>query len=384
MSTIKYLGYFDFQDSKVPRNYPLACTNKMESIAEALIDAGFKVEIVSSAVGVNDKFFIASGETIKKSDSLSARFFPTIGGTNKIFRAVRRLISDFCLLKFLLLDIKKGEPLIVYHSFGYRNLLILAKKIRKFKLILELEEVYQDVLPLSKKARQWEFNTFEMADAYIFPTELLNKAINKNNKPYAIILGTYHVEPIIASPDNDGKIHVVYAGTFDPRKGGAAAAAAAAAYLPDKYVFNICGFGSPDETNSVIKAVDDINLKSPGKAKYHGTLKGKDYISLLQMCHIGLSTQNPDASFNATSFPSKILSYMANGLEVVTVDIPAVRESKIGPYLHYYHNQNPKDMAEAICSAELKETDTRSIIRNLYSDFVSEIGKLINNVTEIK
>lgn len=383
MKTIKYLGYFDFQDSKVPRNYPLACTNKMESIAEALIEAGYKVEIVSSAVGVNDKFFVASGETIKKSDSLSARFFPTIGGTNKIFRAVRRLISDFCLLKFLLLDLKKGEPLIVYHSFGYRNLLILAKRIRKFKLILELEEVYQDVLPLSEKAKQWELETFKMADAYIFPTELLNKAINKENKPYTIILGTYHVEPEIATPDDDGKIHVVYAGTFDPRKGGAAAAAAAA-HLPDNYVFNICGFGSPDETNSVIKAVDDINLKYPGKAKFHGTLKGKDYISLLQKCHIGLSTQNPEASFNATSFPSKILSYMANGLEVVTVDIPAVRDSNIGSHLHYYQKQNPKDMADAICSTELKKTNPRAIIRQLYSDFVSEIRKLINNVAEIK
>ena len=382
MRTIKYLGFFDFQDSKIPRNYPLACTNKMESIAEALIDAGFKVEIISTAVGTNEKFFIARGETIKKSNYLSAHYFPTLGGTNKIFRAVRRLISDFCLLKFLLLDLKKGEPLIVYHSFGYRNLLILAKKIRKFKLILELEEVYQDVLPLSKKAKQWEFDTFAMADAYIFPTELLNKAINKTNKPYTIILGTYHVEPVIESPEDDGKIHVVYAGTFDPRKGGARAAAAAA-YLPNNYVFNICGFGSPEETNYVIKTVNDINLKSPGKAKYHGTLKGKDYISLLQKCHIGLSTQNLEASFNATSFPSKILSYMANGLEVVTVDIPAIRESEIGNYLHYYHKQEPKDMAEAICNIKANKTNPRTIIGQLYSNFVSEIGKLINNFIEI-
>ena len=59
MHPIKYIGFFDFQDSKVSRNYPLACTNKMESIAEALVDAGYSVEIISTAVGTNDKFFFS-------------------------------------------------------------------------------------------------------------------------------------------------------------------------------------------------------------------------------------------------------------------------------------------------------------------------------------
>lgn len=74
MRPIKYIGFFDFQDSKVSRNYFLACTNKMESIAEALNDAGYPVEIVSTAVGVNDRFFFAKGEVIWKSDLLKARF----------------------------------------------------------------------------------------------------------------------------------------------------------------------------------------------------------------------------------------------------------------------------------------------------------------------
>ena len=379
MSTIRYLGYFDFQDSNVQRNYPLACTNKMESIAESIIEAGYNVEIISTAVGVNDRFFIASGETIRKSDKLSARFFPTLGGKNRILRAIRRVISDICLLKFLLFELKKREPLIVYHSFGFRNILIWAKKIRKFQLILELEEIYHDALPMSEKAKRWELETISIADAYLFPTELLNKKFNIGQKPYGIILGTYHVEPQITQQENDGKIHVVYAGTFDPRKGGALSAAAAAAELPDNYVFHICGFGSKEETDAIIKMVDDINLKHPGKAVFHGTLKGREYISLLQKCHIGLSTQNPEASFNATSFPSKILSYMANGLEVVTVDIPAVSESRIGSYLHYYHIQEPKRIAEAICNVKLGVNDTRKIIGQLYNDFVSEIGTLLKN-----
>ncbi len=377
MQAIKYIGFFDFQDSKVPRNFPLACTNKMESIAEALNEAGYSVEIVSTAVGVNDKFFFAKGEVIEKTDRLKARFFPTFGGPNIFIRGIRRWLSAFCFLKYLLLNVKKGEPIIVYHSIGFRNLILLAKKIKKFKLILELEEVYQDVVNMSEAEQQTELKTFSMADGFIFPTELLNQKINIGNKPYTIILGTYHVEPVIVSKFTDGKIHVVYAGTFDPRKGGAAAAAAAAAYLPDNYVFHICGFGSPDEVSIVKNIVDEVNFKTPGKAIYHGTLTGQSYVSLIQSCHIGLSTQNPDAQFNATSFPSKILSYMSNGLDVVSINIPAVKDSAVGKYLHYYDKQTPEDIASAIVKVKTSENDNRSVIAQLYNDFVGNIKSLL-------
>ncbi len=375
MHPIKYIGFFDFQDSKVSRNYPLACTNKMESIAEALVDAGYSVEIISTAVGTNDKFFFSKGEVINRSEKLKARFFPTFGGPNVVIRGVRRWLTSFCFLKYLLLNTKKDEPIIVYHSTGFRNLILFAKKVKKFKLILELEEVYQDVVDMTEAERQTELDTFAQADGYIFPTKLLNDKINSGKKPYAIILGTYHVEPEITGKFNDGKTHVVYAGTFDPRKGGAAAAAA---FLPDNYVFHICGFGSPKEIADVKVAIDQVNKVTPGKAVYHGTLTGKTYISLIQSCHIGLSTQNPDAQFNATSFPSKILSYMSNGLEVVTVDIPAVKNSAVGKYLNYYEHQTPQEIAKAIAGVQTNH-DNRMVIGRLYKDFVLSIDSLIKS-----
>lgn len=377
MRPIKYIGFFDFQDSKVSRNYFLACTNKMESIAEALNDAGYPVEIVSTAVGVNDRFFFAKGEVIWKSDLLKARFFPTFGGPNVVIRGVRRWLTSICFLKYLLLNTKKDEPIIVYHSTGFRNLLLLAKKVKKFKLILELEEVYQDVVDMTEAERKTELETFAQADGYIFPTKLLNDKINSGKKPYTIILGTYHVEQEITDKFNDGKTHVVYAGTFDPRKGGAAAAAAAAAFIPDNYVFHICGFGSPKEIADVKAAVDKVNKVTPGKAVYHGTLTGKTYIFLIQSCHIGLSTQNPNAQFNATSFPSKILSYMSNGLDVVTVDIPAVRNSAVGKYLYYYQHQTPEEIAKAITQVKNNGHNNKDIIFTLHQNFVNDIDSLM-------
>ena len=38
------------------------------------------------------------------------------------------------------------------------------------------------------------------------------------------------------------------------------------------------------------------------------------------------------------SFPSKIITYMANGLRVVSANIRSVKSSLVGEYLTYYDN----------------------------------------------
>ena len=47
------------------------------------------------------------------------------------------------------------------------------------------------------------------------------------DRPYIVVNGTYHSEFERDAGFADDKIHCVYAGTFDPTKGGADAAAAA-------------------------------------------------------------------------------------------------------------------------------------------------------------
>jgi len=111
---------------------------------------------------------------------------------------------------------------------------------------------------------------------------------------------------------------------------------------------------------------------------YEGVLSGDDYIRFLQRCDIGLSTQNPEAEFNDTSFPSKILSYLSNGLRVVTVKIPVVEMSAIGDLCTYYEKQDPKEIADAILYAgRERDVDCRKRIRDLSVEFENEILKLL-------
>lgn len=105
------------------------------------------------------------------------------------------------------------------------------------------------------------------------------------------------------------------------------------------------------------------------------------YIDFLQTCQIGLSTQNPDAAFNNTSFPSKILSYMSNGLQVVSADIEAVRRAYgISGYIYYYQKQEPSDIANAILNVDLDNPfDTRAVVQSLDNRFVEQLSLFLRD-----
>lgn len=75
----------------------------------------------------------------------------------------------------------------------------------------------------------------------------------------------------------DGKIHVVYAGSLDPLKGGADAAIQAARYLPESYHLHVIGFGSIEDTSRVTEMVEDIRRVSPCSISFDGRLEGDEY-----------------------------------------------------------------------------------------------------------
>lgn len=88
--------------------------------------------------------------------------------------------------------------------------------------------------------------------------------------------------------------------------------------------------------------------RSKAAITYDGLKKGIEFIEFLQSCHIGLSTQKPDGEYNDTSFPSKVLTYMSNGLAVVTIRIPVLEKSAIADALTFYETPNGKVLADAI------------------------------------
>ena len=378
---MKYIGYYDCEKNRTEnRNYVLAATNKMTYIAKTLAETGIPVEIISASGTKNHAG--CPGKTLTVFPGVTLKLFPSLGSGRRLKRIAARWLLKSRFFLYLMMHIKKGETVIVYHSLGYMGLIRFLRAIKSFRLILELEEIYGDVIG-DQRTSEAERRFAARADGYIFPTLLLREHIGAADKPYVIIHGTYAVEPRIGNGVGDGKIQVVYAGTFDPRKGGSVAVTAAA-YLPENYHVHILGFGSAADVAAMKEQIAEVASRAKAVITYDGLLSGQEYTRFIQSCQIGLSPQNPDAAFNGTSFPSKILSYMANGLRVVSIRIPAIQHSEVGKYLYYYDTQTPEEIARAIQAVDVNDGyDSRTIINQLHTRFQKEITQLIGvNVEE--
>lgn len=382
MEKIFYMAYYNSTNSSERRNAVLSSVNKMNYICEALENNGYNTEIVSAS-GATEKKFCKS-KKVKLTDKTTLKLFSSLPRLNRIVSVIDRVILKTKLFLYMIKNTNKDSIVMVYHSLGYMSLVKRLKKLKGFKLIIEAEEIYGDVIG-DEKTSQKEYEFFKIADAFIFPTELLSEKVNTEKKPEVIIYGTYHIEKELPKLFSDGKIHCVYAGTLDPRKGGAIASAESALFLNENYHIHILGFGNEKEKAEMLNTIDSISKKSKAKITYDGLLSGEEYIKFIQSCDIGLSTQNPNGKYNDTSFPSKILSYMANGLRVVSVRIPVVEESGIGKCVCYYDEQTPENIAKAIKSIDFSEEyDSRKTIGVLDKAFICDLKTMLKGLENFK
>lgn len=371
---IKYIGYYCNENIRPHRGYPLAGKNKMDYTITKLNELFGEVDIISPSIPDRGER-ADKGGWFRLNDKTRLRIFCSLRSSNRVTSHFNYLFAQLQLFLFLLTNTKRNEPILVYHSLGYKKYLLWAKKIKKFRLLLELNEIYSDVSVSVKNKRKLENKIIEHADGFLFPNDLMNGMFNKASRPFAVEYGIYRPAPKLSDRFDDGKIHVVYAGTLDPAKGGGVAAAAAAARLPENYHVHILGFGFKEHLDGLKQTIADTRSKAVATITYDGLLKDNEFLAFLQKCHIGLSTQNPDARFNDTSFPSKILTYMANGLHVVSIDIPAISQSRLAPAITFYHEQTPQAIAQAIMNVSNTKTDF-DLLNRLDKDLSVQLTKL--------
>lgn len=376
---MKYVAFFDIDQDRGEQRYTvLSSMNKIAYLCNAMSRQGIPVEIVSPAWTRRTAGFFP-GRSYALNETTEVRLFASFGASHHVTRGLRYYYSMLQLFLYLLMHVERGERIIVYHAVALIPWINLLRLLKRISLILEIEEIYGDVSNQTRVTRR-ELAYFKTAAGYLFPTELLHEKINADHKPYVIVYGTYAVEAERDVNRDDGRVHCVYAGTFDPRK-GAAAAAAAAEFLDERYHVHIIGFGHESDKNDLLKMIDDVSKRTKCTVTYDGTLSGENYIRFIQRCDIGLSTQNPNANFNETSFPSKVLSYLANGLSVVTIRLKALEHSMINDILHYYDMDTPEAIARAIRSVPIgRGYENRTRVMALDEAFCTNIGRMLASV----
>lgn len=376
---IHYITYGTFPglESFVLEASP-AAQQKGSYLIEKLDALGKKFGVISLSETSKELWCKMPSSTVSCLNHGTYTVWNGFGKPNKIIRRLHYYYRREQLKQFLS-GLTSNDMVIAYHSLQTADIFYKYKRKKGFKFVLELEEIYQDVVNCGTKKATWERKVIAAADGYILATEALSKEIPAG-RPYIVVNGTYHAEPERNVGFDDGKIHCVYAGTFDPTKGGAAAAAAAE-FLPENYHVHILGFGTEEQKKQLQELIVLVQEKTKCTLTYDGLKSGEEYIQFLQKCNIGLCTQIPDAKYTETSFPSKVLVYLANGLRVLSVRIPAVENSAVGGVLYYYDKQSPQEIANAIMGIPMKNAyNSRQLLNQLDKDCENILKRLIEKI----
>lgn len=368
---IHYAVYYSTKDSGRVKNY--AGEEKVDYICQVLNDLGEDVVIISNAKTIKHKF--AKRNNLHLYGKTSLLYFSSLPKGNIVLHAIDVLWGYLQLIVYVFTHVKKKDTVLVYHSMGYRGVWGLLRRIKRFNYILEVEELFQTFEANTSGYKQHERKVFKYPDAYLFSNSILADEVNTNHKPAAVINGIYKSNKRGQDSQTNRKkkkIRVVYAGSLEKQK-GVDYVIQAASHLPAEYEIRIVGFG----TNKDVERINKLIESSCGNVKYDGVFKGEEYIDYIQSCNIGVCVQDENDEFNKYEYPSKIFSYLSNGLQVVANDLIQLRRSEVFPYLHIANSKESQDIAEAIVSCGVKRNKPEDILDELNDSFRRNINELI-------
>lgn len=335
MSRIFYLGFFENTFCKEDkRTFSPAAEIKQRYLVKILNRIGLSVTCISEGwSSLKNGSFKFSKYSDGKNEFV---FLKTFGSSNKIFNFLKISLLKRQFAKYCAQNIKKDDIVFAYHSIPYAKILLKLKNKIGFKLIYEVEELYQNAIPLNKTQIKLENNLISSADALIVVSDLLSQIL-KTDKDKIVYYGPYnsYEAKYPKFSREDKRIHLVYSGTFDMNKGGCINAINAVKKLSNKFVLHILGFGTEEEKRTILALINEINAKNRVEIVFDGLLLGEEFINFLCRCDFGLSLQNKNNVFSNTSFPSKLLTYLGCGLNIISTSDECVCKSKINDFILY-------------------------------------------------
>lgn len=378
---IFYLAHYDLLNKQNTRNVHPGAVYKIDYVVEKLVDIGYKVNIISFAIPKFEGKY--KSETIMISEKISLKLFKSFFTNNMVEKAIRKLLNILSILYFTTTAIKKNDLIIVYHSMNLSWIVRYLKIIKKAIIIYDIGELYGDQID-NLKTKKKEINMFKHANAYIFPNDHMFSTYS-SGKPSTILYGVYGKVALTGlTRFNDDKVHCVYSGTLTSVKKGSSNAIRAGEYLGKNFHIHILGISSDNEIKETKELIREVSLKTECTITYDGTLYDEQYLLFLMGCNIGLATQTVNSNLNDTSFPSKILTYMSAGLNIVSSEISAVKNSKLAENIEFYQGDDPKEIANAIIRINRNQSNTHFILDKLDKKFRDDIEYIINTILGVE
>lgn len=376
---VYYVAFYT-RPEDINRRQNLAGVEKANYIVKVFNELGYAVKILSNAKTLGKKGKRAERVCLDPK-GISLYTFSSWGKGSRIKDVANAVYGLIQLFLFLLIHVNEEDIVCVYHSLGYRGAFKLIRRFKRFKYILEIEELFQYFEANNSGYKKKENRVFEEPDAYIFSNILIADEINIKNKPQVIVNGVYKNEKRIIDnkiQSSSDPVKMVYAGSLEPQK-GINKIIDIVEYLDEDIETRIIGFGADDDVSYVANRISELKL-SGKKIRFDGTKTGKDYKEYLQQCDIGLCVQDDTDIFNRYEFPSKVISYMANGLNVITNNLIQIKTCELAGYINIMESNDAKEMASYINKRLFKYVDAREAIERANNDFKDGLRNLISKI----
>lgn len=380
-NSVYYIGFYN-GDKSINRKScisNIASSMKMDFIIKSLKKIGCFVNIISLTVPSKAGWYPMERIQIDEKEILY--YLPVF----KLNIFERGLYSGKTSLLFLFIwglkNLKKDDTVIIYHSLDFYHIIILLKKIIKFKLVIQVEEIYSLAKKEYCKERKLkrEEKLIAIADDYLFVNDILPRKYSMN-KPFAVSYGNYTVfDERTDVSINSKNIGVVYTGVINKER-GAFKIISAMDLLPNNYSLHILGFGKKSDMEKMYGLISKVNSTAGvEKVKFYGTKTGEEYTKFLSDFQIGVSLMDNSNDISTTAFPSKILAYLGHSLFVVSNKNKCITESKVRDLL-YFCDDNPNSIATTILNIDVtKPNHAAEKLRILENVFQNDLKKVIDN-----
>lgn len=371
-----YVCYYPKKED-IENGQNLAGTEKANYIIDCFADLGKVVTVLSNAKTLNKKRGYKSEDRCDDTREIKIHTFSSLRQGNLIWNVINDRYGLLQLFFYILLNVNKNDIVCVYHSLAYRGIFAHLKRIKRFKYILEVEELYQYFTASKSGYKKNENKIFSSPDAFIFSNKLIADDVNIKHKKSAVVSGVYKNEETLINKEDKDKsiIKLVYAGSLEYQK-GVSIILDIAYYLREEFELRIIGFGTDDEIELVKNRI--VQLNNIGKRViYDGIKTGDMYKKYIQECDIGLCIQDDKDIFNRYGFPSKVISYLANGLDVICNDLIQIKTSNVINYVNIVESSNAIDIANYINNYNYKRINARNAIRVMDDIFHQELKLLV-------